>query len=214
MSENQNRRRARRQERGLRRVDDILAAAAQTFAEMGYEGATVAAIAARAEVSPGSLYQFFPNKEAIAHALAERYVAEVRAIHEATLAGSAVSAALPVALDRVVDPIVAFNRAHPAFAALAGGAHASPQLAEVLAGLHEEVIRLLDSFVAERAPHLAPDRRRQIATVSLRIALALLPLTLSPDWGRGDAMVGEMKAALDGYMASVLGVPIPTDRPA
>jgi AcrR family transcriptional regulator len=206
VSENQNRRRARRQERGLRRVDDILAAAAQTFAQMGYEGATVAAIAARAEVSPGSLYQFFPNKEAIARALAERYVAEVRAIHEATLAGSAVSAALPVALDRVVDPIVAFNRAHPAFAALAGGAHASPRLAEVF--------RLLDSFVAERAPHLAPDRRRQIATVSLRIALALLPLTLSPDWGRGDAMVGEMKAALGGYMASVLGVPIPTDRPA
>ncbi len=214
MSENQHRRRARRQRRGLRRVDDILVAAAQTFAEGGYDGATVAAIAARAEISPGSLYQFFPNKEAIARALAERYAGEVRAIHERTLAGDDATAPLPAALDRVIDPIVAFNRVHPAFAALAGGAHASPQLAGVFDDLHEEVILLLDGFVAARAPRLASDRRRQSATVSLRIALALLPLTLHPDAGRADAMVEEMKAALGGYLASVLGEPIPIDRSA
>lgn len=195
-------------------MDDILAAAARTFVEVGYEGATVAAIAARAEISPGSLYQFFPGKEAIARALAERYVAEVRAIHETTLAGDAATAPLPAALDCVVDPIVAFNRAHPAFTALAGGAHASPQLADVFEDLHAGVIRLLEGFVAARAPRLDPDRRRRTATVSLRIALALLPLTLDSDAGRGDAMVGEMKAALCGYVASALGVPIPIDRSA
>lgn len=214
MGENQHRRRARRQPRGLRRVDDILAAAAQTFAEVGYDGATVAAIASRAEISPGSLYQFFPGKEAIARALAERYVVEVRAIHETTLAGDAATAPMPAALDRVVDPIVAFNRAHPAFTALAGGTHASPQLADVFDDLHAEVIRLLDGFVAALAPRLDPDRRRRTATVSLRIALALLPLTLDPDAGRGDAMVEEMKAALRGYMASVLGVPTTIDGSA
>lgn len=212
MSENQHRRRARRQSRGLRRVDDILAAAAQTFVEVGYDGATVAAIAARAAISPGSLYQFFPNKEAIARALAERYAAKVRAIHETTLAGDAAMGPLAAALDRVIDPIIAFNRAHPAFTALAGGAHVSPQLADVFDDLHAEVIRLLDGFVAARAPRLDPERRRRSATVSLRIALALLPLTLDPDAGRGDTMVDEMKAALRGYMMSVLGAPIPTDR--
>lgn len=209
MGENQHRRQARRQQRGLRRVDDILAAAAQTFAEVGYDGATVAAVAARAEVSAGSLYQFFPGKEAIASALADRYVAEVRVIHETTLAGDAATAPLPAALDRVVDPIVAFNRANPAFAALAGGTHASPRLADVFEDLHAEVVRLLDGFVAARAPRLDPERRRRTAAVALRIALALLPLTLDPDPGRGDAIVGEMKAALGGYLASVLGVPIP-----
>lgn len=165
-------------------------------------------------VSPGSLYQFFPGKEAIARALAERYAAEVRAIHETTLVGDAAATApLPAALGRVVDPIVAFNRAHPAFVALAGGA-ASPQLPGVFEGLHAEVVRLIDGFVAARAPRLDPDHRRRIATVCLRITLALLPLTLDPDAGRGDAMVGEMKAALGGYVASALGLPMPIDRSA
>jgi hypothetical protein len=90
----------------------------------------------------------------------------------------------------------------------------SPQLAKVFDDLHKEVILLLDSFVATRAPHLDPDRRRRTATVSLRIALTLLPLTLDPDAGRGDAMVEEMKAALGEYMASALSVPIPIDQSA
>src|SRR6266511_1332655 len=48
----------------------ILDAAAGVFADAGYERATTNAIAAAAGISPGSLYQFFPNKEAIAEALA------------------------------------------------------------------------------------------------------------------------------------------------
>ncbi|WP_207943797.1 helix-turn-helix domain-containing protein, partial [Actinomadura sp. KC345] len=35
--------------------------------------ATTNRIAAAAGISPGSLYQFFPNKEAIAEALADRF---------------------------------------------------------------------------------------------------------------------------------------------
>jgi len=46
---------------------------AQTvFAEMGYDEATTNHIAAQAAISPGSLYQFFSNKEEIAQALAAR----------------------------------------------------------------------------------------------------------------------------------------------
>jgi AcrR family transcriptional regulator len=75
----------KRQERGKRRIAAILDVAAEVFADVGYDAATTNAIAARAEISPGSLYQFFPNKEAIAEALAARYVAELQATHNAAL---------------------------------------------------------------------------------------------------------------------------------
>ena len=44
----------------------ILEAAASVIAEKGYEGTTMAEIAARSGTKIGSLYRFFPNKESIA----------------------------------------------------------------------------------------------------------------------------------------------------
>ena len=58
-------RRVPTQERARRRVARILDAAALVFAEQGFEAATMEDIAARAETSIGSIYQFFPNKLAI-----------------------------------------------------------------------------------------------------------------------------------------------------
>jgi AcrR family transcriptional regulator len=51
---------------GKLRVAAILEAAAAVIAEKGYEGATMAEIAARSATKIGSLYRFFPNKESIA----------------------------------------------------------------------------------------------------------------------------------------------------
>lgn len=202
---------ARRQSRGLRRVEAILDAAAQTFAEVGYDEATTAAIAARAGVSPGSLYQFFPNKEAMVHALATRYTEDLLRIHDAGLTPEVARLPLASFLDRVIDPIVAYNRAHPALTRLFG-AHVSPQLAGMLEHLHSEVVRRLDAVLAARDPRLEPARRWRVATVLLQIALALLPLTMEPT--HGDVMLGELKAALQGYLASVFTMPALDDRPA
>jgi AcrR family transcriptional regulator len=49
---------------------------------MGYEEATTNHIAAQAEISPGSLYQFFSNKEEIAQALATRYTEELQQAYD------------------------------------------------------------------------------------------------------------------------------------
>jgi AcrR family transcriptional regulator len=47
-------------------VAAILEAAAAVIDEKGYEGATMAEIAARSDTKIGSLYRFFPNKESLA----------------------------------------------------------------------------------------------------------------------------------------------------
>lgn len=65
------------QERGRRRVQQLLDAAAQVIAESGVDNATTNAVAARAETSVGVLYKFFPNKQAIVEALALRYIEEI-----------------------------------------------------------------------------------------------------------------------------------------
>lgn len=62
-----------KQARSLERVKRILDVAEVMFIEQGYTATTTKEIAATAEVPIGSLYQFFPDKDAILQALAERY---------------------------------------------------------------------------------------------------------------------------------------------
>ncbi len=69
-----NPRKSPAQERSRFTVEQIIQAATQVFAEWGYAGATTNHIAERAGVSIGSLYQYFPNKEAILVTLAKRHV--------------------------------------------------------------------------------------------------------------------------------------------
>jgi AcrR family transcriptional regulator len=59
-------------------VGAILAAAAQVFEDHGYAGGTTNRIAERAGVSVGTLYQYFPSKEALAVALLEQHIEETQ----------------------------------------------------------------------------------------------------------------------------------------
>ena len=53
----------------------------RVIAKVGYSRATTNAIAAEAGISPGSLYQFFDDKEQIAQALEMRYARPARLDH-------------------------------------------------------------------------------------------------------------------------------------
>lgn len=66
-------RKAARQERSQATVDAILEAATRLFAEGGLDAVNTNHIAERAGVSIGSLYQYFPGKEAILGELIDRH---------------------------------------------------------------------------------------------------------------------------------------------
>lgn len=60
--------------------DAILIAAARIFDRLGYDAATTNHVAELAGVSVGSLYQYFPNKDALVTALHERHGEEVATV--------------------------------------------------------------------------------------------------------------------------------------
>lgn len=95
--------RAPRRKRGELRVASLLEAAAAVFAERGYAAATMTEIAARAQAPIGSLYQFFPSKEALGTAMMQRYLQLAVAALEAieTQAAALSAEALADALLRV-----------------------------------------------------------------------------------------------------------------
>ena len=68
-----------RQARSKVTVDTILDATTRVLVKLGFDGLTTNAVAATAGVSIGSLYQYFPNKEALVLALIERHVEQMNA---------------------------------------------------------------------------------------------------------------------------------------
>jgi AcrR family transcriptional regulator len=81
----QNLRRMPKQERARATVDAVIEAAARILIEDGYDRLNTNRVAELAGVSVGTLYQYFPNKEAIVEALVERIAEERIAAFGATL---------------------------------------------------------------------------------------------------------------------------------
>ncbi len=93
-------------------VDVILKAAAQILAKHGAEAATTNAIAERAGVSVGSLYQYFANREALLSELVRRHIEAMQAVLAEALEGLA-GRPLPEAVAQLVAAVVAAHRVAP-----------------------------------------------------------------------------------------------------
>ncbi len=211
MTENQERRRAHRQQRGLLRAEAILHAAGALFAEVGYDKTTTNMIAERAGVSPGSLYQFFPNKEAIAQAYAAHAVGHLHQVYDMVLAPPVITEALPAFVDTFIDALLAFNREYPGYFALSLASTISAPLARALAELQGGVWERLGAVFVARWPETLPAQRQLRGLVTYRIFLALLPLALENDGEQQQAIVDELKLVLYRYLAPVSGAPGITD---
>jgi len=102
------------QRRSAATVDAILEAAARILESAGLAGYTTNAIAARAGVSVGSLYQYFPNRDALTAALIERESSPLLAEVEAAAAATSCE----VALLRLIRAAVAHQMRRPELARL------------------------------------------------------------------------------------------------
>ena len=101
-----------RQARARATVDAILEAAARVLVEEGYEGANTNRIAEVAGVSIGSLYQYFPNKQALVSALVERHVRHIMDLLGSGLM-TAASLPLPEGIRRLVQVMLDVHRLEP-----------------------------------------------------------------------------------------------------
>jgi AcrR family transcriptional regulator len=80
-----------------------------------FEATTTILVAQRANTAVGSLYDFFPNKEAIAEQIAERFVTDLQALFDPLITPEI---ALEPVLDALVEMLVGFIHTRPGFRAL------------------------------------------------------------------------------------------------
>jgi AcrR family transcriptional regulator len=154
-----------RQSRSSNTVNVILDATARILVERGYAATSTNAVAERAGVSVGSLYQYFSNKDTLIAALHTRHIEQMRAVMEAAL-----TRAMTVSLDDGFTGLIeAAVEAHRIDADLHG------VLEQQLAGLG--VVTAHDKFdqaLEDRVVQLLAWHRDEITVTDLRLAAFML----------------------------------------
>lgn len=195
----------RRQARGERRIAQLLDAAAAVFCTTGYTAASTNAIAREARVSPGTLYQFFPNKEAIAIELGDRLMHEMREAYGEALAPVDPATPLEEAVGAAVDRFIAFNCDHPVFFALMHGPDIPGRIAEEHDALHATLVSRVEELLLSLLPDAHPADVTRTAHVCLGMYKAGLELVLAHEGAERDAYIGEIKKVLIGYLGPLVG---------
>jgi AcrR family transcriptional regulator len=186
------------QDRGLKRVESILDAAEAVVAEVGVEAASTNAIAERAGSSVGSLYHFFPSKEAIIEALARRFAERKREVNAQAIPVGRAHMPLEEVFERVVESHARFLDETPAFI---------PVYDSVMRGrvgfmsneMLEAIVGQVRAFLAARAPHLSPQERETSAMASVSTIHGVLLTAMRLPRDQRAPLLSELKRMMVAY---------------
>lgn len=160
-----------RQGRSRATVDAVLIAATQVLAEVGCQRANTARIAERAGVSVGSLYQYFPNKEALIAALVERFADDLvermaQALDRADSLEQAMRALLEVG--------VSGHRVNPALHKILS--EQAPHVGRIAKAMdtHSRIAGLIANYLSRNADKLASGRDPLVAATVVETVMAAL----------------------------------------
>jgi len=179
-------------------VAGFLRAAASVITEMGYDRATMSAIAGRSRSCIGSLYQFFPNKRSVAEALRAQYIKDVEQSWT-SLGHQAASLSAENLACRLVSLQIESVNSHPELLALLD----VPPTAHT--PKRRELIRAhIANVLMAHKPHLSKSTALRVASVVQQVSKALLALYARTDADGKLAIVEEFKFVLAGYLVPKL----------
>ncbi|MFF7339331.1 TetR family transcriptional regulator [Streptomyces sp. NPDC008163] len=194
----------RRQARGEARIAQLLKAAADVFGATGYTAASTNAIAREAGVSPGTLYQFFPNKEAIAVELGDHLLTRWRETYGAAFLADHLELPLDRMLDATLDPLIEFNCANPAFTVLMHGSEIPGMVTKDHDAVHVTMLGRVETILAGYLPDKPPAEVTRIATMIFHIFKSGLDVIMAHEGEEREAYIREMKTVLHRYLEPMI----------
>ena len=181
-------------------VERIVAAGADLLRAEGYEGFSTNRVARAACISPGSLYQYFPDKGAIVTEVIDRWSLEMSDRVAASLA-ERVGEQGPGMVRGVVDGLVTALEADPALLRIVLVELPPARTRSSLLALEQRVRELLTAYLAGRMPGSAEDHATRAWVSVLAVENLVVRWVLDdPDIPR-DRLVDEVTALGTQYLA-------------
>jgi AcrR family transcriptional regulator len=193
-------RRVPTQERAKKRVERIIDAASHVFADEGFEAATMEGIAARAETSIGSIYQFFPNKLSLFNALARHYHDKVRAFFDLVLSGPLLERPWAEILDQGIDAFIAFHENEPGFRAVWVGLHLTNEVVTEGEAINRDFAKRIETILGAKLPRVPTRLRPVVATMMVEILTAVI-IVCARRPAEAKPIIAETKVLLRRYLA-------------
>ncbi|HEY3682049.1 MAG TPA: TetR/AcrR family transcriptional regulator [Streptosporangiaceae bacterium] len=190
------------QQRSRQRVRVILDAAAELLEEGGYPALSTTAISARANVSVGSIYQFFSNVDSIIVELVRDWTAGFDEImsHLGTLG----DVPMEHSVERIIDEYVDFIRKTRGFVAVYFSNGLSGDSRALDRASNDSLADRLVAFWARRY-HMTPsDRMVVVAHVAIHTGDALLAMAFRKAPGGDETIIAETKRAVRSYVMNAL----------
>lgn len=145
------------QERSRKTVDAILEATSRILVEEGYQAATTTRVAEIAGVSIGSLYQYFPSREALVAAIVDRHVAQIlELLAQTTVVAEAQS--LEETVRAFVKTVLAVHAVDPKLHAVITQNFSRVEGLEKVLALTKTARGLVRSMLASKRDEVRPQR--------------------------------------------------------
>ena len=199
-------RRQPQQKRSRERVEKILDAAAEIFAEIGYDAATTHDIANRAETAIGSLYQFFPDKLAIFQALELRHLERVREMTAKVYTPETAKLPLEESIDKIMKSSIDLIQ-QPTSRVVFLQFFTERKILKTFVddSLTWEIIRLWAKLFHWRNPNLSLEFCELLAQVCVNAGNTLLVIALRSDPQRREAIYQQIRSLLLAYLTPHIG---------
>jgi AcrR family transcriptional regulator len=181
------------QKRSRERVERMLAVASALIAEKGSDALRMGEVAEKAGVSIGSLYQFFPDKNAIIRALADRYQKESETCISEALAEVKDRKGLEKAFSELVDIYYGIFLAEPVMRDIWSGTQADKALRELELAHSRANAGMLLAVLRRLRPDEDPDLLETSAFLIWQLGEATMRLAVSVDRTEGDRLVTAYK---------------------
>jgi AcrR family transcriptional regulator len=196
------------QERSRDRVERILDATAALLEEIPVDKITTAAIAERAGVPIGSVYQYFPNKLSVLAELARRVMESVDLKTASLIAEDFGVLPWDQAINRAIDATMQGYAEQPGYVQLLLSIRPTPEFGAITDESNERVAAMLALHPALQAV-IPADRIELVTRAAIRAVNALQDWALSvDDPDLANQIIAEMKTLLKGYLSVYMDSPI------
>lgn len=191
-----------KQERARKRVETILDVTAALLDQKGYSGLTTNLIASRAEMSVGSLYKYFPDKQAILAALLERMDNRKRDFLANAVLGEG---DWRKRTETTLDTLLRFMTAEPGYLSIKNAIRSSAELSHLETDFDAQVIAgLLYTFKEKCTPEQLL-KAGIVAQVVMESANAIIRLARTSEPESRELIQVELNLLVCSYLENYIG---------
>ncbi|MDU8500272.1 TetR/AcrR family transcriptional regulator [Pseudomonas syringae] len=190
------------QARGRQRYERILDACASLIVANGLAGLKMSDIGKECDTAIGSLYHFFPNKDAVLNALRARILEDFIAIlREINSVDPSQWSALSTSkfVHRLVMPLVYYVADHPECLIISDNA----EHVEISKKINTAILDTFNFVFKIRMPGIGPDQRNLYIKSTLGLPIGMIQIGREHPELKEDLLRFEIPRALVGYLASL-----------